>query len=240
MDDERWAFEEELEQDDDPPRSSTAEPVPEADRIAGRDQDGVVTVVVSPDADVFAVALSPEWKRSVDPRGLHSAVAAAANAATIAALARQVDDVARNPPAMPTFGATPASIADESPLGTQDMLRLVEAATAELAQFTQRAAEVVDRRITVESGGGHVRGSVTNGQIVDVEIDQSWVAQVRTGEIESELLDVLRRLRGASAPPGLADGPQGPAIAEIMGLLFDPHRMARRVGLEPSISKEQP
>ncbi|RSM68020.1 hypothetical protein DL991_42540 [Amycolatopsis sp. WAC 01375] len=111
MDDERWAFEEELEQDDDPPRSSAAEPVPEPDRIAGRDQDGVVTVVVSPDADVLA----PEWKRSVDPRGLHNAVAAAANAATIAALARQVDDVARNPPAMPTFGATPASIADESP-----------------------------------------------------------------------------------------------------------------------------
>ncbi|RSM68021.1 hypothetical protein DL991_42545 [Amycolatopsis sp. WAC 01375] len=81
---------------------------------------------------------------------------------------------------------------------------------------------------------------MTHGQIVDVEMDQAWVAQVRTGEIESELLDVLRRLRGASAPAGLADGPQGPAIAEIMGLLFDPHRMARRVGLEPSISEERP
>ncbi|MFJ8912844.1 hypothetical protein [Amycolatopsis sp. NPDC102389] len=240
MDDERWAFEEELEEDDDPPKSSFTAPVPEEDRISGQDQNGVVTVVVSPDADVLAVALTPEWKRSVDPRGLPGAVTAAGNAATIAALGRQVDEVVRNPPAMPTFGATPASVADESPLGTQDMLRLVEAATAELERFTQRAAEVVDRPITAESGGGHVRGSVTNGQIVDVEIDQSWVTQVRTGEIESEVLDVLRQLRRACVPPGLSDGPQGPAIAEIMGLLFDPHRMARRVGLEPSVSEEQP
>ncbi|OXM54294.1 YbaB/EbfC family nucleoid-associated protein [Amycolatopsis alba] len=239
MDDERWAFEEELERDDDPPRSSAAEQVPAEDRISGQDQDGVVTVVVSPDADVLSVILAPEWKQSVDPRGLHSAVTAAANAATIAALGRQVDDVARNPPPMPTFGATPASNADESPLGTQDMLRLVEAATAELAQFTQRATAVVDRRITAGSRGGHVHGTVVNGQIVAMEIDPSWVAQVRTGESESEILDVLRQLRKAAVPLGLADGPQGPAIAEIMGLLFDPHRMARRVGLEPSISGEQ-
>ncbi|MBB5858055.1 YbaB/EbfC family nucleoid-associated protein [Amycolatopsis umgeniensis] len=239
MDDERWAFEAELEQDDDPPRSSAIEPVPEEDRISGQDQDGVVTVVVSPNADVLSVVLEQEWKQSVDPRGLHRAVAGAANAATIAALGRQVDDVAGNPPAMPTFGATPASAADESRLSTQDMLRLVEAATAELAKFTQRAATVVNRRITVESGGGHVRGEMTNGQIVAMEIDPSWLAQVRTGEIESEILDVLRQLRKASTPPGLADGPQGPAIAEIMGMLFDPHRMARRVGLEPSVDGEQ-
>ncbi|MEV7548031.1 YbaB/EbfC family nucleoid-associated protein [Amycolatopsis sp. NPDC089917] len=239
MDDERWAFEEELERDDDPPTSSATDQVPEEDRISGRDPDGVVTVVVSPEADVLAVLLSPEWKQSVDPRGLHSAVTAAANAATIAALGRQMDDVARNPPPMPTFGATSASNADESPLGTQDMLRLVEAATAELAQFTERAVAVVDRRVTAESRGGHVHGTVTNGQVVAVEIDPSWVARVRTGEIESEILDVLRQLRKAGVPPGLADGPQGPAIAEIMGLLFDPHRMARRVGLEPSISREQ-
>ncbi|MFI6303452.1 hypothetical protein ACIBCH_16385 [Amycolatopsis thailandensis] len=238
MDDERWAFEEELERDDDPPRSSAAEQVSDEDRISGRDPDGVVTVVVSPEADVLSVVLSSEWKQSVDPRGLHSAVTAAANAATIAALGRQMDDVARNPPPMPTFGATPASNADESPLGTQDMLRLVEAATAELEQFTQRAATVVDRRITAESRGGHVDGTMANGQIVAMEIDPAWVAQVRAGEIESEILDVLRQLREAGTPPGLADGPQGPAIAEIMGLLFDPHRMARRVGLEPSIRGE--
>lgn len=240
MDDDRWAFEDELEQDDDPPKSSFTDPVPEEDRISGQDQDGVVTVVVSPEADVLSVVLAQQWKHSVDPRGLPSAVVAAANTATIAALARHVDDVARNPPAMPTFGATLASTADESPLGTQDMLRLVEAATAELARFTQQAAAVVDRRITAESGGGHVHGTVTNGQVVEVGIDPSWAAQVRAGEIESEILDVLRQLREAGTPPDLSDGPQGPAIAEIMGLLFDPHRMARRVGLEPSISKEQP
>jgi len=240
MDDDRWAFEDELEQDDDPPKSSLTDPVPEEDRISGQDQDGVVTVVVSPEADVLSVLLARDWKQSVDPRGLHGAVVAAANAAIIAALARQADEVARNPPPMPTYGASPAATTDESPLGTQDMLRLVEAATAELAQFSQRAAEVADHPITSESRGGHVRGTVVNGQIVAMEIDPSWVAQVRAGEIESEVLDVLRRLREASVPSGLADGPQGPAIAEIMGLLFDPHRMARRVGLEPSISKEKP
>ncbi|EMD29342.1 hypothetical protein C791_4191 [Amycolatopsis azurea DSM 43854] len=115
----------------------------------------------------------------------------------------------------------------------------MEAATAELAQFTERAAAVVDRRITAESRGGHVHGTVANGQVIAVEIDLSWVAQVRKGEIESEILDVLRQLREAATPPGLADGPEGPAIAEIMGLLVDPHRMARRVGLEPSSNREQ-
>lgn len=234
-DDGRWGFEEAEDWEYDRPGPPPEEPLAADDQIIGQDPDAVVTVTVSPTADVLAVTLARTWKNSVDPRGLHASVLTAANTATIAALARQVEDVERTPPAIPTFGAEHADLTNETPLSTEDMLRLADAAMTELAQFTEQATAIVDRRITAESAGGHVHASMTNGQLVGVELDPSWAARVPSAEIESEIFDVLRHLHRVGSPPGLADGPQGPAIAEIMGLLFDPHRMARRVGLEPAL-----
>ena len=74
MDDQRWGFEEADDweyQELDGRAASKAAPESE-ETLVGLDPDGVVEVVVSPAAEVIAVRLSPEWRRSVDPRGLHS------------------------------------------------------------------------------------------------------------------------------------------------------------------------
>ena len=118
------------------------------------------------------------------------------------------------------------------------MLRLVDAATSEINRFTEQAAAVVDRRITAESAGGHLSGSVINGQVVDISIDPMWAGSVRSTEIASEIKDVLQQLHAASTPAEVLDGPQGPAIAEIMGMLYDPRRLSRRVGLLPPLNGE--
>lgn len=237
MDDGRWGFEEAEDWEYEQP-SRAEEPVPDEDRLVGQDPEQIVSVTVSPDAEVLAVAVDRDWTRAVDPRGLHANVLAAANAATMAALARQIEKVQQNPPAPPDFGGSQSESADESPLSPDDMLRLVDAATSELNRFAEQAAAVVDRRITAESAGGHLSGSAINGQVVDISIDPAWAGSVRSTEIASEIKDVLQQLHTASTPSEVLNGPQGPAIAEIMGMLYDPRRLSRRVGLLPPLTGE--
>ena len=55
------------------------------DRLVGQDPDQIISVTVSPNAAVLAVTVDRDWTRAVDPRGLHSNVLAAANAATMVA-----------------------------------------------------------------------------------------------------------------------------------------------------------
>lgn len=100
--------------------------------MVGLDPDGVVEVVVSPAAEVIAVRLSPEWRSSVDPRGLHSCAVTAANMATMRALASGVEQVdftamASQPQAVPVG-------ADESALTTQDIQRLSDSVATEWAK----------------------------------------------------------------------------------------------------------
>jgi hypothetical protein len=108
--------------------------------LVGLDPDGVVEVVVSPTAEVIAVRLSPDWRSSVDPRGLHScAVTAvtAANMATMRALASGVEQIdftamASQPQAVPVG-------ADELALTTQDMQRLSDSIATEWAKSNTAA-----------------------------------------------------------------------------------------------------
>lgn len=233
MNDHRWGFEEAEDWEYEETQARPDESNSDTEIISGQDPDSVVTVNVSPRADVVSVTLAPDWKRAVDPRGLHTSVLAAANAATMQALAWQVEDIERNPPPMPRFGAGQADSADESPLSTEDMLRLTNEVAVELERFSQQASAFIDRQISAESAGGHVQGSAKNGQVLEVSIDANWAAAARNPEIESELVEVLRALHDRSTPGELANGPQGSAIAEIMGLLYDPERLARRAGLLP-------
>ena len=94
-DDEEWAFENEIDLWDDGESPPPAEAEPEPDGPTGRDGDSVVTVTVSPEGEVRKVELAEDWKSKVDPRGLHSTVLTAANAATIQALVRQTQDTQR-------------------------------------------------------------------------------------------------------------------------------------------------
>jgi DNA-binding protein YbaB len=230
VDHRRWGFE---EADDDeyqeltsrPPSAPAQEP---EESLVGYDPDRVVEVVVSPQAEVVRVRLSPQWRQAVDPRGLHSSVVSAANAATMRALARsaQAHDPATGNPEQPA-----GSDADESPLSTQDVHRLLDAVSAELGRFTEQLSAIVDHSVQVQSAGRHVQGFGQRGQVLRLDIDAGWAGRARHTEIESELLEVLRKLRESSAPRELAAGPTGSAISELMELAGDPQRLMRRLGM---------
>ncbi|WP_243769729.1 hypothetical protein [Amycolatopsis acidicola] len=186
----------------------------------------VVEVMVTREARVAAVRLSPSWRQSVDPRALHTSVLSAANAATMRALAQSVEQTAS---ALPV--AAPQPTVDESPLTNQDVQRLLDSVSAELDQFTERLSAVVDQPVQVRSSGGHVQGSARAGQVLTLDIDSTWAAQARVSEVETELVEVLRGLHDSSTPGGLAAGPTGSAISELMTLAGDPQRLMRRLGM---------
>jgi DNA-binding protein YbaB len=227
-DDEDWAFEAETDLWDDgeqPTPPSDDEPEP-TDPV-GQDADSVVTVVVSPEGAVERVRLAQDWKSRVDPRGLDTNVVAAANAAVLDAVVRQAREVQATPQSQP-----PAD-ADETPLTAEDVLRLDDAVHAELEEFSAQLASVDVGIVSAESSGGHVSGTAQGGRYLDLDLDPTWATIARNAEVESELLDVLRTLHRRSTPAELAPHPQGQAYTELMGLLFDPARLLRRVGLPP-------
>ncbi|MGW4113158.1 hypothetical protein ACWEFJ_19995 [Actinosynnema sp. NPDC004786] len=223
----RFGFEDADEEDQ---RAGPAPEEPESSQelLVGRDADNVVTVVVDDMAEVESVTIAAQWRQSVDPRVLGSAITQAANAATMAALAKQVERPAEPSPQR----EAPAPRSDER-ITPDQALRLMDAVSADLGRFTQRMAEVVDRPLTVESRGGHVRGTIHRGQVLGMEIDPSWAHSARVTEMQQESLEVLRNLRARSVPADLAQGPQSPAISELTALVSDPNTLLRRVGLLP-------
>ncbi|CAM2815018.1 hypothetical protein SAXI111661_02880 [Saccharomonospora xinjiangensis] len=227
MNDRRWGFE---EAEDWEYEKSGGLPAPVAEpeeTLVGQDADQVVQVVVSPEADVVAVRLSPQWRQVVDPRALHTSVLSAANAATVSALARSVEhaDLAAD-------GTPPENAgADESALTTRDVQRLLDTVEEELRQFTARLSAIVDQPTQVRSSGGHVQGSAQRGQVLALDIDSAWAGQARHTEIETELTEVLRGLHEASTPQEMSAGPRGSAISELMGLAANPRLLMRRLGM---------
>ena len=222
-----FGFEEGDEEDRRPRRKQEAAP-DVTDFLRGKDSDGVVTVTVDDSADVRSVSLAAQWKQAVDPRALGAAVTSAVNAATMQVLAKQVErPVAEESP------MSPGRPQDGSRITLAEATRLMDAVTADLERFKRRVAEVVDRPVAAESQGGHVRGTAQRGQVLDIAVDPAWAHTARNSELEQELLEVLRALRARSAPTDLAQGPQSPAIAELIALVSDPNTLLRRVGLLP-------
>ncbi|MEV1115095.1 YbaB/EbfC family nucleoid-associated protein [Actinosynnema sp. NPDC049800] len=222
-----FGFEEGDEEDRRPRRKQETAP-DVADVLRGSDSGGVVTVTVDDSADVLSVTLASQWKQAVDPRALGSVVTSAMNAATMQALAKQVErPVTEEPP------APPIPPQDSSRITLAEVTRLMDAVTADLERFKRQVAEVVDRPVTAESRGGHVRGAAQRGQVVDIAVDPAWAHTARNSELEQELVEVLRALRARSAPADLTRGPQSPAIAELTALVSDPNTLLRRVGLLP-------
>ena len=227
MSEHTWGFEEGDEWDE-VPREREQPPSATVEELTGSDPDGAVTVVVGPDAAVLEVRVDPDWRRSVDPRALNHSVLAAANNATMRALAAQVEAapvVSPQPPMAP---------AAEAPLTSGDIRRLLDAVAMELNVVTERLAGVADRRLTATSGGRHVSAAALRGQVVDVTVDANWAASARPREIEAELLDVLGRLRRDSDTGELAAQLRGgSAVAELNALASDPPVLLRRIGLLP-------
>ncbi|MGH3451769.1 MAG: hypothetical protein ACRDQW_13790 [Haloechinothrix sp.] len=228
----RWGFEEDDEWDDQNGDESTAvtdEP------LTGQDRDHIVTVAVNDAAEVVWVSLARDWKSSVDPRGLHTNVLAAMNAATMHALAKQVEqiDMTGQPP---VGTGTPSAtsdhreeLGDNTPITKEDAIRLVDAASADLERYLAQASAIIDVSVTTTSAGGHVSVSGRQRQVLDVSIDASWAGSVRYSEIESELLDALTSFSTQSSLGELAQGPQSSAITELMTLASDPQALVRRI-----------
>ncbi|WNV82077.1 hypothetical protein [Umezawaea sp. Da 62-37] len=206
----RWGFEEADDWEAEAPRPRAA-----VEALVGR--DGVVAVAVETGGAVVGVRLALGWRES---RGLAAAVVSAANEATARALAWQAGNPA--PVTAPMAGG------DEAPITAADALRLVEAVSADLAEFARRTAEAAGP-MTARSAGGHVGAVARAGRVAEVSIDPGWANAVRASEVESELLDVLRALRER----GAVDRPESGAIAELTALLGDPNALLRRVGLVP-------
>lgn len=229
MNDRRWGFEdaEDWEYEEASRHEQPVEPPEET--VAGQDTDGVVTVHLGPVGDVVSVRLSADWRNFVDPRALGPHVRDAANNAVLQVATLEAQRVDREG-VTPTYEPASAFGSELSPLSKQDVERLLAAATEELANFTRRASEV-GGRVEAESVGGHVSGSARRGQVVQVNVDATWAARARAAEIESELTDLLMRLRNATSVGDLAGGPTGPALAELTALVHEPQTLLRRMGL---------
>lgn len=221
-----FGFEED-DEGDRPPRQAPQEQPTQPDLLTGQDPNGVVTVVVNDAAEVQSVAIAARWRQSVDPRALGSAVAQAANAATVQALAKQAERPVEPPSLQPPPPPSTERITPEQ------ALRLMNAVSADLDRYAQRTAEVVDRPTTAESRGGHVRGTAHRGQVLGIEADPAWTHTARVTEVQQEFLEVLRTLHARTVPVDIARGPQSPAITELTALLSDPNALLRRVGLLP-------
>jgi DNA-binding protein YbaB len=230
----RWGFEEDDGWDEDE-RNEDHPVVEDNELLAGQDPDRILTVRVTDMAEVRSVALDRDWKNSVDPRGVHVNVLAAMNAATMQALAKQVEQTDMSGRSTVGFGAAPpgseagGSTADDTPITQEDAIRLVDAATADLERYLSQAISIAHAVISAESSGGHITVSGRQRQIRDVSIDTDWVARARRSEIESELLDVLTSFGAKSSFGELAQGPQSSAVTELVNLAADPQALVRRI-----------
>ena len=234
MNDLRWGFEEGDEWDEVVPareRQAATDTTGTTEELFGQDPDGAVTVVVGPDAAVLEVRVDPDWRRSVDPRAFGPCVVAAANNATMQALAWQVENAPVAPPVAPPV-PSPAAV-DETPLTRNDIRRLLDAVTADVDRVAGQVTALAQRRVSVTSAGRRLTATAQRGQVVDVTADANWAASARPGEIESEVFDVLARLRRDSDPGQLTGALQTSAIAELNALASDPQTLLRRIGLLP-------
>lgn len=226
MPEQRWGFEEDDGYEDAPGRPAGAD----VDQVEGADEEHVVTVVADLAGQAQAVRLAPTWAEH-DPTSLPQRVITAANAATTAALARQLET-----PAEPQPQPEPPAVDGAGPAGDpfaaiNDVLRLMDEVSADLDSFQRRLAAATTGVTSADSSGRHVTVGIRDGQVIDVSIDPRWAAAVRTSEVESELLDALQRAQRMASPGELADGPRSAAITELNNLVRNPQAMLRQLGL---------
>lgn len=228
----KWGFEEGDEWED---QNAEEPPAEIDDSLTGRDPAGIVTVAVTDAGEYVSVKLTRDWKNSVDPRALNTSVLAAMNAATMRALAKQIEQIDMTGRTPEGTAGTPATsdphqgLGPTSPLTKEDAIRLVDAATADLERYLRQASTIVDVPVTATSAGGHVTVSGRRRQVLDVSIDVNWAGSVRYSEIESELLDAVTGFSARSSLGELALGPQSAAIDELMALASDPQSLISKI-----------
>ncbi|RZS44361.1 hypothetical protein EV193_101236 [Herbihabitans rhizosphaerae] len=222
----RLGFEEGDDEDRRPRRDQKPTTEDTSDAVAGAADDNIVTVHRTSTGEVVSVDIVNDWRDRIDPRVLGSHVVSAVNTAAMNVLAQQIEQIDPDNP-MPPDTPTPT---DETPLTSNDVLRLVDAVTADLDQFVEQAqqnAAIASQPVSATSAGGHVTGSAQNGQVTNVTLDSRWIFNARTPEIEKEILDALRQLYQKTTPANPV--PQPDSFTEIMTLLVvRPSSLQRR------------
>ena len=225
-----------------PPRRRSPKPLAddpvEDDGVSRTDPAGLVTVRVDTTGVVKSVKLTHQWQRGVAPQALHQNVLLAANAAIMAALTQEGASTAPLPWAASPGATTARAEAKPQPRSPQDrvagsaeVVRLVNTALGDLAQFDQKLDAARAHPASVQSSDQHVRVTADNVRILGVSIDPGWVASTRDVEIESELVDALVQAQSQASLGNLGQGPQSPAISAMIGLVSNPAELLRRLGL---------
>lgn len=226
MPDQRWGFEDDSEFDKRPAKDSRTT---DEEEVTGTDADNVVVVSATPAGHATKVRIAEQWRDKVRPDGLGSSVTTAVNAMTMAALAYQLQAQPVRPP-QSDANEDSSYLADPQVVAAQ-LSKLADDALAEAQRFLDQVGPVINDVTTVDSAGRHVAMSGRRGQVSQVTIDAGWAEFARPTEIESEVIDALRRLQARMVPDELAAGPQGPAITELNRLMSNPADLLRRLGL---------
>lgn len=192
--------------------------------FSGEDHSGTVRVSATESGEICSVRISDDWKQTIHPRMLAEGILAAVNAASMHAAQ------SRNNKYQAEVPSSKSSMYDEGLISKGDMLRLVESAMLDMAQFKQHVFGAASRVSHFESAGAHVWGFEQYGRVADISIDVRWASNARKLEIEREILDALKRVDTTSLT-GLARGPQGKNIDELATLTADPHRLLQKVGI---------
>lgn len=108
------------------------------------------------DGEITAVTLVPAWRKAVKPWELQTHVTAAVNAAIMSALAEHVESAqSAEPDEVVANQELPEGAGLRDPLSEIDnILNLIDEASAELEQFETQLAEVTSTAAVVRSGGG--------------------------------------------------------------------------------------
>src|SRR5690625_3758298 len=190
--DDTWRFNEEDAWDEEDDVASAQADGPPDDALAGKDDDGIVTIHVTDDGKVLSAQLLTDWKKSVAPHELAQRIVTAANAATMAAASKQMEmvELGQNspqatPPKPDAAAQKGADQGDAPPLAAEDVMQLIDNVSADLERFTRRMAEVTNQTVSVESAGGHVSANGQQGQVLEISLDNGWASRSRKAEVES-------------------------------------------------------
>lgn len=226
-----WGFDQadDVELDDLAPENST---VDDSELLIGQDNDQTITISVTPTCTVHSVALTRNWRTQVTPDVLQSKATQAVQAATTKVISYQAErtdmdsghGVGTNSPQ-----ATSKQSEDDTPITRDHVLQLLSTVSVDVEKFTKNVSSIATKQITSTSSSGRVTVSGTHQVVQTMSLDTRWVDTARDSAIEVEILDALANFFANSSLKELAQGPDSPAITELMSLVADPEGTLRRI-----------
>jgi len=206
-----------------------------AERFAGTDDTGVVTVVVDRDGTVTDVVIAATWRDKLRPRELGPALCTAANAALAGRLADQYEhlelDTEFTPVSRPDArdgGGDPDGVIARDLQA--EVAELLVAFDREVVAYRRELSAAVDTTVSARSRTGAVAVTMGHGRVVTVTVEPSWAKSATHTSIRSEVLGAFTAAGEQAADDQSAVAPP-PAIARLARLAADPTALFRELGL---------